>query len=70
VLWGGRLKPSETVRVPDAKHAHVYVAKGAAKLEGAGSLSAGDAARLVAAGTPKLTADATTGAELLIWESE
>jgi len=68
VLWGGRLKPGETVNVPDVKFAHLYVAKGSAELEGAGSLATGDAVRLTAAGSPRLTADATKGAEVLIWE--
>ena len=26
VLWGGRLRPGEAVDVPDARHAHLYVA--------------------------------------------
>jgi redox-sensitive bicupin YhaK (pirin superfamily) len=68
VLWGGRLKPGETVKLPDAAYLHVYVAKGAVNLEGADDLSSGDAARLTAAGTPTLTADAKQGAEVLIWE--
>lgn len=68
VLWAGRLKPGEAVAVPDARHVHLFVAKGAATLEGAGRLDRGDAARLTAAGSPRLTADAATGAEVLIWE--
>jgi redox-sensitive bicupin YhaK (pirin superfamily) len=68
VLWGGRLKPGETVNLPDVKFAHLYVAKGSAELEGAGSLVTGDAVRLTAVGSPRLTADATKGAEVLIWE--
>jgi redox-sensitive bicupin YhaK (pirin superfamily) len=70
VLWVGRLKPGETVRVPDAPFAHIYVAKGAVDLERAGRLGTGDAARLTAAGNPVLTADATEGAEVLIWEMD
>jgi hypothetical protein len=70
VLWGGRLKPSETVTVPDAPTAHLFIAKGAAELEGAGALGVGDAVRLTAAGGRKLTADRATGAEVLIWETE
>ncbi|MBI4400541.1 MAG: pirin family protein [Nitrospirae bacterium] len=69
VLWGGRLKPGESVSVPDARFVHLYVAKGAAEMEGAGFLAAGDAVRLIAAGAPRLTADAVTGAEVLIWET-
>ncbi len=70
VLWVGRLKAGETVRVPDSPFVHLYVAKGAAYLENAGQLGAGDAVRLTAAGTPALTADATEGADVLIWEMD
>ena len=70
VLWGGRLLPGQTVTVPDNAHVHLYVTKGSVHLEQAGSLSAGDAVRLTAAGARKLTAEGTTGAEVLIWESE
>ena len=66
VLWGGRLKPGETVAVPDGRHAHLFVAVGEAELEEAGPLGEGDAARLVAAGEPKLTAG-PAGAEVLVW---
>ncbi len=68
VLWGGRLKAGETVKVPDARYVHVFIARGGASLEGAGNLIAGDAVRLTAAGAPALTADAKQGAEVLIWE--
>lgn len=70
VLWGGRLKPGATAVVPDNKYAHFYVANGSVQLEGAGRLETGDAARLTAAGARALTADAGTGAEVLIWETE
>jgi redox-sensitive bicupin YhaK (pirin superfamily) len=69
VLWGGRLIPGETVAVPDGHFVHVYVPRGAALLEGAGRLGAGDAARLTSAGSPSLTADPAEGAEVLIWQS-
>jgi redox-sensitive bicupin YhaK (pirin superfamily) len=68
VLWVGRLTPGEMVTVPDSRFAHVFVPKGGADLEGIGPLAAGDSARLVAAGERRLTADAATGAEILIWE--
>jgi redox-sensitive bicupin YhaK (pirin superfamily) len=68
VLWVGRLKPGETVTVPDARFVHVFVPKGAADLEGVGRLEAGDSARLVTAGARRLVADAATGAEVLVWE--
>jgi redox-sensitive bicupin YhaK (pirin superfamily) len=66
VLWGGRLKPGETVSVPDGRHAHLFVAVGDADLEGAGQLAEGDAVRLAGAGSPTLTAG-LEGAEVLIW---
>jgi redox-sensitive bicupin YhaK (pirin superfamily) len=69
VLWAGRLKPRERVRVPDAPFVHLFVARGAAVLEGAGALGTGDAVRLTAAGDRGLTADPATGAEVLIWET-
>jgi quercetin 2,3-dioxygenase len=68
-LWGGRLKPGESVRLPDAPFVHLYMAKGGAELEDAGALKTGDAVRLTAAGARRLTADSQTGAEVLVWES-
>lgn len=70
VLWGGRLKPGETVSVPDGQFVHVYVARGGAALAGAGYLEKGDSVRLTAAGAPTLTADPVDGAEVLIWQTE
>ena len=68
VLWGGRLQPGETGTVPDARFAHLFVARGSLTLEGAGRLDAGDAVRLTTAGSPTFTADPAEGAEVLIWE--
>jgi len=65
-LWAGRLAAGAVVTVPDAPRAHVFVALGAADLEGAGALAAGDAVRLADAGRRKLTAG-PTGAEALVW---
>src|SRR5262245_8081422 len=70
VLWGGRLKPGETVRVPDGQFVHEYIARGGANLENAGYPHHGHAVRLTAAGAPKLTADPVNGAEVLIWQTE
>lgn len=70
VLWGGRLKPGESVHLPDAPFVHLYMAKGRAELEEAGILNTGDAVRLTAAGARRLTADSQTGAEVLVWETE
>jgi quercetin 2,3-dioxygenase len=66
VLWGGRLAAGEAVGVPDDRHVHLFVARGEAELEGAGPLATGDAVRLTAAGSPRLTAG-PPGAEVLIW---
>lgn len=66
VLWGGRLAAGETVRVPDDRHVHVFVARGSAALEHAGELATGDAARLFSVGDLALAAG-DEGAEVLIW---
>ena len=66
VLWGGRLGADETVTVPDDRHVHVFVPKGSAHLDGAGTLTNGDAVRLTGAGSPSLTGG-PEGAEVLIW---
>jgi redox-sensitive bicupin YhaK (pirin superfamily) len=66
VLWGGRLEAGESAAVADAKHVHVFVARGDADLEGAGQLQEGDAARLTDAGALALNAG-PGGAEVLVW---
>ena len=68
-LWVGRLAPGKSVKVPEASHVHLFVAKGTGALEGAGALDQGDAARLVHAGTPKWTAG-PKGSEVLIWQTQ
>jgi quercetin 2,3-dioxygenase len=68
VLWVGRLRANEEVKVPDAPHAHVFMALGAASLEGTGELATGDAARPTEAGALGLTATAD-GTEVVIWET-
>jgi quercetin 2,3-dioxygenase len=65
-LWAGRLHPDEAVQVPDARYAHLYVAKGSMRLEGQGDLNRGDAVRLIAAGARQVTAG-SDGAEVLVW---
>lgn len=69
-LHAGRLAAGEQVRLPDATHVHLYVVRGAARLDSdvldAGALDAGDAVRLRSAGTPAVTA--VEAAELLVWE--
>jgi redox-sensitive bicupin YhaK (pirin superfamily) len=68
-LWAGRLGAGETVRVPDARYVHLFVASGGVELENAGPLGTGDAVRLTAAGTPSVTAG-PDGAEVLLWEMD
>jgi len=68
VLWVGRLRAGDEVKVPDAPNAHVFVATGSAALDGAGDLDTGDAARFTEAGSLNLTAGGD-GAEVLIWET-
>ncbi len=69
VLWAGQLKAGETVKVPDARFVHLFVARGSGQLQGAGQLNTGDAVRLTAFGTPTFTADSPAAAEVLIWET-
>ena len=72
VLLVGRLQPGEAVTVPDAPHAHVYVAIGDATIAvssdegGAALLGTGDAARLTDEGALDLRAG-DDGAEVLVW---
>lgn len=67
VLWAGRLGRGAAAQVPDAPHVHLFVARGEVELEDAGSLTAGDAARLIDAGGLGFRADAD--AEVLVWET-
>jgi redox-sensitive bicupin YhaK (pirin superfamily) len=74
VLWAGRPAPGEQVVLPDAPHAHLFVALGGGVLDtgglaGAGPLEEGDSVRLTAAGSPVFTARSPDGAELLVWET-
>jgi quercetin 2,3-dioxygenase len=66
VLWGGRLQPGEQVTVPDARHVHLFVARGDAVLDGDTELGGGDAVRLTDRGAPGLRAG-SSGAEVLVW---
>jgi redox-sensitive bicupin YhaK (pirin superfamily) len=66
VLWAGRLVPGETADVPQAPHAHVFVAIGDAWLDEVGLLSEGDAAR-ISGSTGLDVTSGQHGAELLIW---
>jgi redox-sensitive bicupin YhaK (pirin superfamily) len=61
-----RLGPGGSVSLPDAPRLHVFVARGAVTLEGAGRLEEGDAARFTAQGGPVMTS--VTAAEVLVWQ--
>jgi quercetin 2,3-dioxygenase len=65
-LHGARLGPGDSVDLPGAPFLHLFVARGAVTLEGAGPLHAGDAVRLTAAPGARVTADAPS--EILVWE--
>ncbi|MBX5487708.1 Putative quercetin 2,3-dioxygenase [Mycolicibacterium hassiacum DSM 44199] len=65
-LHGARLRPGETVELPDAPYLHLFVAVGEVTLEGAGALAEGDAVRFTGTGGHRVTAG--TAAEVLVWE--
>ena len=65
-LYAARLQPGQSVLLPEAPYVHLFVPVGAAALEGAGALGAGDAVRLTASGGQRLTATEPT--EVLVWE--
>jgi redox-sensitive bicupin YhaK (pirin superfamily) len=65
-LHVARLAPGEEVSLPSARRLHVYVARGAARLEGAGPLGEGDAARLT--DEPERVLRAVGAAEVLVWQ--
>ncbi len=66
VMHVGRLADGETVAIPDAPFVHVFVARGAATLDGE-RLATGDAARLSGARSMSLTA--AGDAEVIVWET-
>jgi redox-sensitive bicupin YhaK (pirin superfamily) len=66
-LLAGRLRPGETVALPDAPFVHLFLPVGDGALEAAGELNTGDAVRLTGAGGPAFTAG-PDGAEVLVWE--
>ena len=68
-LWVGRLTTGATVTMPDSPFVHVFVARGAATLEGAGDLATGDAVRLTEAGRLELTATADD-TEVVVWDMQ
>jgi redox-sensitive bicupin YhaK (pirin superfamily) len=67
-LWIAHLGSGEAFDVPAAPFVDVFVARGSIDLDGAGTLSKGDAVRLTGAGALRATAGAD-GAECTIWET-
>jgi quercetin 2,3-dioxygenase len=65
-LWIAQAPPNGVVTVPDAPHAHVFVARGDARLDGTTELGTGDAARLTGAGARPVRAG-DDGADIVIW---
>ena len=66
-LLAARLADGESVSLPDAPFVHLFVARGAVELEGAGSLGTGDAARITVSDGRRVTA-VGGDAEVLVWE--
>ncbi|MGI8722019.1 MAG: pirin family protein [Geodermatophilaceae bacterium] len=65
-LHAARLRPGQSVQLPDAPYLHLFVPRGTVTLEGAGGLEAGDAVRFTATGGQRVTA--VEPAEVLVWE--
>ena len=65
-LHAARLRPGQSVELPDAPYLHLFVARGAVALEGAGPLAEGDAVRFTATGGQRVTAGEAS--EVLVWE--
>jgi len=65
-LHAARLRPGQSVQLPEAPYLHVFVPCGRVDLEGAGALEAGDAVRFTATGGHRVTA--LEPAEVLVWE--
>jgi redox-sensitive bicupin YhaK (pirin superfamily) len=67
-LWIAHLSPGEQANLPDAPFVHLFVARGSVDLDGAGTLTAGDAARLTGARARTVRAG-DDGAECTVWET-
>ena len=65
-LHAARLRPGQSVELPQAPYLHLFVPRGTVTLEGAGTVDAGDAVRFTATGGQRVTA--TEPAEILVWE--
>jgi redox-sensitive bicupin YhaK (pirin superfamily) len=65
-LHGARLERGQFVELPDAPLVHVFVPRGEVTMEDAGALHEGDAVRLSAAGSRRVSAIGPS--EILVWE--
>ncbi|HWH30291.1 MAG TPA: pirin family protein [Mycobacteriales bacterium] len=65
-LHAARLRPGQSVQLPEAPFLHLFVPVGEVELESAGRLVTGDAVRFTATGGQRVTA--STPAEVLVWE--
>jgi quercetin 2,3-dioxygenase len=65
-LYAARLKADQSVELPEAPYLHLFVLRGTVDLEGAGTLTAGDAVRFTATGGQKVTG--LEPSEILVWE--
>jgi len=65
-LYAARLRPGQSVELPEAPYLHLFVPRGTVTLAGAGTLNAGDAVRFTATGGQHVTA--SEPAEILVWE--
>jgi redox-sensitive bicupin YhaK (pirin superfamily) len=63
-----RLDSGRGVTLSDAAFVHLFVARGAVTVEGAGELAAGDAARFTAPGP--VTVTGTQDAEIIVWDTD
>jgi redox-sensitive bicupin YhaK (pirin superfamily) len=66
-LHVARIRPGETLELPTAPFAHLFLARGSVELEGSGLLGTGDAARITASDGRRITGG-PDGAEALVWE--
>jgi redox-sensitive bicupin YhaK (pirin superfamily) len=66
-LHVARVRPGETLVLPTAPFAHLFIARGSVELEAAGQLGTGDAVRLTGSDGRRLTGG-PDGAEALVWE--
>ena len=65
-LHAARVGVDQSVELPEAPYLHLFVARGTVDLEGAGTLTDGDAVRFTATGGQRVTA--LEPAEILVWE--